>query len=45
MTENTPDGIVVTERTSTEEVTTVIITEQGASSYPCPGGLTEDELL
>lgn len=44
MTERT-GGFVTTERTGPDEVTTVIVTTEGASSYPCPGGLTEDDLL
>lgn len=38
-------GFTVTERTGPDEVTTTVVTGDGASSWPCPGGLTEDELL
>lgn len=39
------DGFVTTDRTGPDEVTTVIVTTEGATAHPCPGGLTEDELL
>ncbi|MBA3554744.1 MAG: hypothetical protein H0W29_08325 [Gemmatimonadales bacterium] len=39
------DSIVSTDRTGAAEVTTVIITADGATSHPCPGGLTEGDLV
>ncbi|MFF7158103.1 hypothetical protein [Streptomyces sp. NPDC008139] len=44
MPEQAPGGFVTTEKTD-DGTTTVIVTDQGATAYPCPGGLTEDELL
>ncbi|MFJ2202375.1 hypothetical protein [Streptomyces violaceusniger] len=38
------DGYVVTEE-SDDGADTVIVTTEGVSVYPCPGGITEDELL
>lgn len=38
-------GFVTTERTSPDEVTTVIVTSDGATAYPCPGGLTNEDLV
>ncbi|MFJ4577640.1 hypothetical protein ACIP4W_41150 [Streptomyces sp. NPDC088846] len=40
-------GIVSTHRTGPDEVTTVIITSDGATSYPTTGAsaFTEDEML
>jgi len=45
MPDRNDDAIVATERTSPSEVTTVIVTSEGATAHPCPGGITEDELL
>lgn len=43
--QDTPDpGFVATERTDETTVTTVIVTADGADTFPCPGGLTADEL-
>ena len=45
MNQQEPDpGFVATERTGEDTVTTVIVTGEGAESFPCPGGLTADEL-
>ncbi|WP_167367566.1 hypothetical protein [Streptomyces hygroscopicus] len=39
-------GFVTTEKTDDSQgTTTVIVTNEGATAHPCPGGLTEDELL
>lgn len=38
-------GYASTERTGPDEVTTVIVTSEGATAHRIPGGITEDELL
>ncbi|MCQ8194647.1 hypothetical protein [Streptomyces rugosispiralis] len=46
MNDQNPGGFVSTEKTDDGQgATTVIVTDQGATAHPCPGGLTEDELL
>lgn len=45
MSDRNDDAFVATDRTSPSEVTTVIVTSEGATAYPCPGGLTEDDLV
>jgi hypothetical protein len=45
MSDQNSGGFVTTERTGPDEVTTVIVTSEGATAHRCPGGLTEDELL
>ncbi|MGA6223493.1 hypothetical protein ACPESV_24545 [Streptomyces umbrinus] len=45
MQDHNEDTFTVTERTGPNEVTTTVVTTDGASSWPCPGGITEDELL
>ncbi|WP_258017382.1 hypothetical protein [Streptomyces noursei] len=37
-------GFVTTEKTN-EGTTTVIVTTEGATNHPCPGGIVDDELL
>ena len=44
MPDQNPGGFVVTEPTD-DGTNTVIVTAEGATAHPCPGGLTEDELL
>ncbi|GGV45906.1 hypothetical protein [Streptomyces spectabilis] len=38
-------GFVESERTDENTVTTVIVTGDGATAHPCPGGLTADDLV
>ncbi|MGW8558144.1 hypothetical protein [Streptomyces tubercidicus] len=45
MAEQNTGGFVTTERTDAVTTTTVIVTDEGATAHPCPGGLTENELL
>ena len=45
MPDRNDDAFVTTDRTGADEVTTVIVTSEGATAHPCPGGITEDELL
>ncbi|MGW0495019.1 hypothetical protein ACWD0Z_06145 [Streptomyces sp. NPDC003007] len=45
MPDNNGGGFVTTERTGPDEVTTVIVTSEGATAHRIPGGITEDELL
>ncbi len=45
MPDHNDDSFSVTERTGPDEVTTTVVTAEGASSWTCPGGITEDELL
>lgn len=37
-------GYVVTERTDEATVTTTVVTPEGVTSHPCPGGFTADEI-
>ena len=46
MPEQPTGGFVTSERTGPDEITTVIITPDGASTHTLPtGGITEDDLL
>lgn len=45
MSEQQPASFAVTERTTPDTVTTVIVTTEGATAHDCPGGLTEDDLV
>lgn len=45
MAERDTGGFVTTERTGPDEVVIVIVTAEGVTGYPCPGGLTEEDLL
>jgi hypothetical protein len=38
-------GFVTDVRTGPDEVTTVIVTSEGATAHRIPGGLTEDDLV
>lgn len=44
MSERNEGGFVTTEKTPTG-ADTVIVTSEGATSHPCPGGITEADLL
>ncbi|GGV91659.1 hypothetical protein [Streptomyces massasporeus] len=45
MSDRNDGGFVTTERTGPDEVTTVIVTSEGATAHRIPGGLTEDDLV
>jgi hypothetical protein len=45
MPDSSEGGFVTTERTGPDEVTTVIVTSEGATAHRIPGGLTEDDLV
>lgn len=44
MPDQNPGGFVTSEKTA-DGTNTVIVTDDGATAHPCPGGITEVDLL